>query len=126
MTLHSAPAALLVRVSATGVLTATSFPFDLTDALAHRTAEEVPTVALPVRTVYRVLALLRDRYKFVTDRYEDEIRRLEELRANERGARFLGEAFRLQREIATAGADLWRLKGIVQKRADGKRADCWE
>ncbi|MGI9078985.1 MAG: CorA family divalent cation transporter, partial [Gemmatimonadaceae bacterium] len=68
---------LLMRVSANGVLTATSFPFDLTDALAQRTAEEFPTVALPVRTAYRVLALLRDRYKFVTDRYEDEIHRLE-------------------------------------------------
>ena len=73
-----------------------------------------------MRTTYRVLASLRDRYQDVTPRYKDEILGLDELRVNDRGAQFLRDAFRLQREIASASADLWRLKGVVDKLANGK------
>jgi len=111
---------LLVHVSAAGVLTATAFPSDLQKTLAAATSEDFRTARLPVRTTYRVLASLRDRYKDITQRYEDEVHRLEELRANDRGAQFLRDAFRLQREIAAASADLWRLGGIVDKLANGK------
>jgi Mg2+ and Co2+ transporter CorA len=69
---------------------------------------------------YGLLVVLRDRYGFVAYRFEEEIRRLEEVRVNEGGAEFLNHAFRLQREIAAAAADVWRVKVIVRKLADGK------
>src|SRR4029079_3063670 len=105
---------LLVHVSAAGVLTATAFPSELQTTLAS-TSEDFRTASFSVRTTYRVLAHLRDRYQDITRRYKDEILGLEELRANDRGALFLREAFRLQRAVASASADLWRLKVIVDK-----------
>ena len=72
--------------------------------------------------MYDILALLRDRNKFVARRHEVEILRLEEVRATEGGAQFLSQTFRLQREISTATADVWRLKEIVRRLADGKVA----
>jgi Mg2+ and Co2+ transporter CorA len=56
----------------------------------------------------------------VAQRYEDEIRGLDEFRINEGGTRFLNHAFRLQREISATSGDVWRLRGIVHKLAEGK------
>lgn len=109
---------LLLHVSAVGVLSATAFPSDLQTTLTGFNAG-VEATPLPVRTTYGVLATLRDRYRHITRRYKDEVVELEELLANERGALFLRDAFRLQREIASASADLWRFKGIVGKLANG-------
>jgi Ion transport protein len=111
---------LLVHVSAAGVLTATAFPSDLQNTLAAATIEDFGTAPFPVRTTYRVLASLRDRYQDITRRYKDQVLGLEALRANNGGTVFLREAFRLQREIASASADLWRLMGVVDKLANGK------
>ena len=80
----------------------------------------LPDAALPVRMTYGVLALVRDRNAFVAHRHEEEILRLEEVRVTEGGAQFLNQAFRLQREISTATADVWRFKALVRRLADGK------
>ena len=111
---------LLMHVSANGILTATSFPFDLPTAVSLGAEGNLSSSPFPASVTYRVLALLRDRYEFVSVRHEDEIRRLEEFRVTGRGTLFLGDAFRLQQEISSASADLWRLKGVVRKLADGK------
>jgi Mg2+ and Co2+ transporter CorA len=111
---------LLVHVSASAILTVTSFPFDLPAALRLAVDNDHPAEPFPARITFRLLALLRDRYEFVLVRHEEEIRRLEEFRVAGRGTLFLSDAFRLQREISAASADLWRLKGVVRKLADGK------
>lgn len=112
---------LVMVLSATGIVTATSFPFDLQRAL-HGHAEESDRKldVFQIRASYDVLALLRDRHAFVNDRHEEELRHIEAGQANGGGATFLNKAFRLQREIADQSADLWRLKVIVHKLAEGK------
>jgi len=98
---------LLVHLSANGILTATSFPFDLPAAVNRGADWNLSASPFPARVTYRV-------------RHEEEIRRLEDFRVTGRGTLFLGDAFRLQREISSVSADLWRLKGLVRKLADGK------
>ena len=112
---------VLAIVSKTGLLTATSHPFDLPNATVGRpAAHELPGVNLPVRMTYGLLTLLLDRYAFVASRHEEEIRELEEVRLSGGGAQFLDDAFRLQREISATAANLWRVSAIVRKLADGK------
>lgn len=112
---------LVMVLSTTSLVTATSFPFDLQRALhGDLDASGRKEEPFPVRAAYDVLALLRDRHAFVTDRHEEELRHVEARQANGGGANFLNEAFRLQREIADQSADLWRLKVIVHKLAAGK------
>ncbi len=112
---------VLVMVSETGLLTATWDPFDLPQSILPGTARgALADASFPARMSYGILALVRDRSAVVAHRHEEEILRLEEIRANEGGAEFLNQAFRLQREISAATADVWRFKEIVRKLADGK------
>jgi len=69
---------------------------------------------------YGILARVRDGHALVARQHEEEILRVEEVRANEGGAQFLNQAFLLQREISAATADVWRFKEIVRRLADGK------
>ena len=112
---------VLVMVFETGLLTATWDSFDLPQSILPGTARgALADASFPARTSYGILALARDRSAVVAHRHEEEILRLEEIRANEGGAAFLNQAFRLQREMSSATADVWRLKEIVRKLADGK------
>ncbi|MBA3639774.1 MAG: CorA family divalent cation transporter [Acidobacteriota bacterium] len=111
---------LLLHLSDAGLLSACPFQVDLAGALTSPAPVQLAALSLPVRATYRILALLGERYKIVAQRQEEGIRHLEEAHVDARGARFLREAFRLQRGITAASADLWRLKEIVQKLADGK------
>jgi Mg2+ and Co2+ transporter CorA len=103
--------------SSSGAVTTTAQPFDLPAAVALPPAADDQ---FPLVVAHGVLGVLRDRYQFVALRHEEEIHRLEELRVTGRGPVFLGQAFRLQREMSGASADLWRLKRVVQRLADGK------
>ena len=112
---------VLVMVFKTGLLTATWDSFDLPQSILPGMARgALANVNFPARTSYGILALARDRSEVVANRHEEEILRLEEIRANEGGAEFLNQAFRLQREMSSATAEVWRLKKIVGKLADGK------
>ena len=112
---------VLVMVFETGLLTATWDSFDLPQSILPGTAHGASADAsFPARTSYGILALARDRSAFVAHRHEEEILRLEEIRANQGGTEFLNQAFRLQREMSAATAEVWRLKEIVRKLADGK------
>jgi Mg2+ and Co2+ transporter CorA len=108
-------------VSETRLVTATWLPFDLPRSIPREAADGVlPDIKFPARMAYGVLALVRDRNAFVAQRHEEEILRVDEVRANEGGAQFLDRAYRLQREISTTTADVWRLKQIVRRLAEGK------
>jgi len=112
---------ILVMVSESGILTATWHPFELERKVSPEAAVGAsPGVSFPARTSYAILALVRDRNTFVARRHEEEILRLEEVREKQGGTQFLKQAFRLQREISAATADVWRLKEIVRRLADGK------
>jgi Mg2+ and Co2+ transporter CorA len=111
---------VLVMVFETGLLTATWDSFDLQSILPGTAHSALTDASFPARTSYGILALVRDRSAVVAHRHEEEILRLEEIRANQGGPEFLNQAFRLQREMSAARAEVWRLKEIVRKLADGK------
>lgn len=109
---------VLVVVTSDGIVTATTGPLDLQSdvaSLAQRTPLAI--YPFPARIACALLALARERYNTVAQRFDEEARRLEGL---EGGSAFLQDTFRLRREISAAALDLWHLKGIVRALADGK------
>ena len=112
---------VLVMVFETGLLTATWDSFDLPQSIPPWTARgALAGASFPARTSCSILALACDRSEVVAQRHEEAILRLEEIRVNEGGAEFLNQAFRLQREMSSATAEVRRLKEIVSKLAVGK------
>jgi Mg2+ and Co2+ transporter CorA len=108
-------------VSKTWLLTASWGPLELPEEISSAASGAAQAdVTFPVQMVYDILTLVRERNEFVARRHEEEIFRLEEDRATQGGAQFLNKVFRLEREIAAAAADVWRLKEIVLKLAGGK------
>ena len=74
-----------------------------------------PRCALDV--VRRVLA----RNEEFAGRLEREVRELEALPADESPERFFEATFRLKRALAVAKGDLWRLRGLLEMLAEGRR-----
>jgi Mg2+ and Co2+ transporter CorA len=75
-----------------------------------------PRCALDV--VRRVLA----RNEELAARLEREVRDLESLPADQSPDRFFEATFRLKRALSVAKGDLWRLRGILEMLAEGRRA----
>lgn len=113
---------VVALVSGATLVTATSQHFELPEQLAAEGEgdTDLATVNFPERVMFEVLLLVRDRTAAIAHRHEEEILRLEDVRANEGGGAFLNQAFRLQREISGVASDLWHLKGVVRLMADGK------
>ena len=112
---------VLAMVSQNGLLTASWHSYDLHQSTPWEMAGVTPPeVAFPARMAYGILARVRDGHALVARQHEEEILRVEEVRAHEGGAQFLNQAFLLQREISAATADVWRFKEIVRRLADGK------
>ena len=74
-----------------------------------------PRGALDV--VRRVL----ERNEELAGRLERELRELEALPADESPERFFESTFRLKRALSVAKGDLWRLRGLLQMLAEGRR-----
>jgi Mg2+ and Co2+ transporter CorA len=74
-----------------------------------------PRCALDV--VRRVL----ERNEELAGRLERELRELEALPADESPERFFESTFRLKRALSVAKGDLWRLRGLLQMLAEGRR-----
>jgi Mg2+ and Co2+ transporter CorA len=109
---------LLVVVSAQWLITATSTRLDIIESAGPILAGGSVPFSLAATT--RVLEILADRYSQVAHECEDELYRLEEMRAAG-GEQFLNRAFQLQRHISAASGEIWRLKGLV--RSPGESAD---
>ena len=106
---------MLLVTSGGYLLTATSEELNLPDMVVGRISrrENAPLV-MPTLFTVGVLEYVSDEYASFLHRYEDELYHLEEVRVVGGGPAFLNDAFKLQREIATAAGELWRLKGIVR------------
>ena len=74
-----------------------------------------PRCALDV--VRRVLG----RNEELAGRLEREVRELETLPADESPERFFEATFRLKRSLSVAKGDLWRLRGLLEMLAEGRR-----
>jgi Mg2+ and Co2+ transporter CorA len=74
-----------------------------------------PRCALDV--VRRVL----ERNEELAGRFERELRELEALPADESPERFFESTFRLKRALSVSKGDLWRLRGLLEMLAEGRR-----
>jgi len=112
--IHRDPVLLLVTKN--DVLSLTSHPLDLqqlpmgSDALSWG-----PHCAL------HIIRLALAGNEELSGRLERTVRRLEELPTRENPESFFGQTFRLKRILSTAKGDLWRLRGLLEMLADGRR-----
>ena len=107
---------LLAVVTDGGVFSASTGTADLQDrALLPVTALQAPT--FEARVICGLLSGVSDANLVVSQRLEDEARRLE---AVEGGPAFLRDSFQLRREISTTALDLWHVRNIVRALARGK------
>ena len=112
--IHRDPVLLLV--SASDVLSLATHPLDLQQLPAQ-------AGALPwgPRCALHIIRLVLARNEELAGRLERTVRQLEELPANESPDRFFAQTFRLKRALSTAKGDLWRLRGLLEMLADGRR-----
>jgi Mg2+ and Co2+ transporter CorA len=107
---------ILLLVSANGMLSLSSHLLDLPYQTAQ--AQAIPWLPGCALQVIR-LALARD--EELAGRLERMVRQLEELPAVDSPESFFKQTFRLKRVLSTAKSDLWRLRGLLDMLADGRR-----
>lgn len=107
---------LLLLVSEDDMLSLALYPLDLEKPPeAYGDLPWGPRCALDV--VRRVLA----RNEEFAGRLERDVRELEALPADESPEHFFESTFRLKRALAVAKGDLWRLRGLLEMLAEGRR-----
>ena len=107
---------VLMLLTENDVLSLAQHPLDLGQPPAgYADLPWGPRCALDV--VRRVLA----RNEELAGRLEREVRELESLPADESPERFFEATFRLKRALSVAKGDLWRLRGILEMLAEGRR-----
>jgi Mg2+ and Co2+ transporter CorA len=107
---------ILLLVSGSDILSLVRHPLDLPEPPAGPGA-----LAWGPRCALHVLGRVLDRNEDLAGRLEREVRALEELPAAESPAQFFEQTFRLKRSLSTAKGDLWRLRGLLEMLADGRR-----
>lgn len=113
-TIHRDPVLLLV--SPDDVLSLASHPLDLQQMPA-----ESGTLPWGPRCALHIIRLVLARDEELAGRLERSVRVLEELPASESPDSFFEQTFRLKRILSTAKGDLWRLRGLLEMLADGRR-----
>ncbi len=68
-----------------------------------------------------IVRVVLSRNEELAGRLERTVRELEELPATESPESFFEQTFRLKRVLSTAKTDLWRLRGLLEMLADGRR-----
>lgn len=112
---------LLLVVTGRWLITATSTQLDIVELVGQISADEsAGDVPFSLMAATRVLEVVADKYSQVAHRCEDELYRVEEMRAGG-GEQFLNRAFQLQRQISAAAGEIWRMKGLV--RSPGESTD---
>ena len=107
---------VLMLVSANSVLSLVANPLDFP-------LSPVESGILPwgPRCALHIIRLALARDEEVAGQMERTVRQLEELPAIESSDSFFKQTFRLKRVLSTAKSDLWRLRGLLEMLADGRR-----
>lgn len=107
---------VLLLVTANDVLSLAPHPLDLQQLPAE-------SGALPwgPRCALHIIRLVLVRNEELAGRLERMVRQLEELPATESPESFFRQTFHLKRVLSTAKSDLWRLRGLLEMLADGRR-----
>jgi Mg2+ and Co2+ transporter CorA len=107
---------ILLLVTANDVLSLAPHPLELQQLPA-----ESGTLPWGPRCALHIIRLVLARNEELTGRLERTARQLEELPARESPESFFGQTIRLKRILTTAKGDLWRLRGLLEMLADGRR-----
>jgi Mg2+ and Co2+ transporter CorA len=107
---------ILLLVSENGVLSLAPHPLDLQQQPAESGALPWgPCCAL------HIIRLVLARDEDLAGRLERMVRQLEDVPVIESPESFFRQTFRLKRVLSTAKGDLWRLRGLLEMLADGRR-----
>jgi len=107
---------LLLLVSETDLLTLTPHPLDLQQAPGDE-----DTLPWGPRCALQIIRLVLARNEEMAGLLERRVRQLEELPASESPESFFSQTSRMKRILSTAKGDLWRLRGLLEMLADGRR-----
>jgi Mg2+ and Co2+ transporter CorA len=107
---------VLLLVRENDVLSLAPHPLDLQQLPAE-------SGALPwgPRCALHIIRLVLARNEELAGRLERRVRQLEALPVSESPEDFFRQTFRLKRVLSTAKGDLWRLRGLLEMLADGRR-----
>ena len=112
--LHRDPVLLLV--SENSVLSLSTHPLDL---------QQLPTESTDLgwvaHCVLQIIRLVLARNEEFAGRLERMVRQIEEAPVSGSPEGFFRQTFRLKRALSTAKGDLWRLHGLLEMIADGRR-----
>jgi Mg2+ and Co2+ transporter CorA len=107
---------VLMLVAADDVLSLAPHPLDL-----QQPPEMSGSLPWGPRCALHVIGQALASDEVLADRLERTVRELEELPASESPASFFAQTFRLKRILSRAKGDLWRLRGVLQMIAEGRR-----
>jgi Mg2+ and Co2+ transporter CorA len=107
---------VLLLVSPNSILSLSLHPLDL--QLLPVVPDGLPWGA---RCAFHIIRLVLARDEELAGRLERMVRELEELPAIESPNSFFKQTFRLKRVLSTGKSDLWRLRGLLEMLADGRR-----
>jgi len=107
---------VLLLVSERDVLSLALHPLELQEPPA-----EFEALPWGPRCALHIVRHVLGRNEEIAGRLERAVRGLEELPADESPESFFEQTFRLKRALSAAKGDLWRLRGLLEMLADGRR-----
>jgi len=113
-TIHRDP--LLLLVSANSVLSLSKHPLEL-----HQLPAESDALSWGPHCALHIIRLVLIRDEELAGRMERMVRQLEDLPVIQSPESFFRQTFHLKRLLSTAKSDLWRLRGLLEMLADGRR-----
>lgn len=111
---------LLLLASDKSVITFCQRPARWIESIPTTLREDMAKQPFPVRVLCRFLTTVIDSNENLVGSFEQALSRLEELPVRESRQFFFEETFRLKKELSTAQADLWRLRGVLKDLVEGR------
>lgn len=109
---------LLVLANKKGVITLSPSPALLGEVSQLRSPGALNALPFSSRILCSFLSTVLERHQLLVDRFEQDLRDLEDLPVRESRQAFFERTFRLKKDIAATQADLWRLKGLLEVAAE--------
>lgn len=107
---------VLMLLSEQGLLSLAVYPLEL-----ERPPEAFPNLPWGTRCAFDVMRRMLLRNEELAGLLERELRELETLPADESPEHFFEATFRMKRALSVAKGDLWRMRGLLERLAEGRR-----
>jgi Mg2+ and Co2+ transporter CorA len=99
------------------LLTLSKNPTGLIEDISKSTfhAEHVEDLSFLQKLLLSILQVVIDKNEVLAGKYEEDLRKLEEIPVRESRQEFFEHTFQLKKELSALAADLWRLKRILNE-----------